>query len=273
MPEAEVVARAPEPRTRQILAADLRRLGLAPGMTVLVHSSLSALGWVVGGPVAVVQALMDVLTADGTLVMPTHSGDNSEPSHWQNPPVPRDWWPIIRETMPAFDPAVTPTRGMGSIVEVFRTSPGTRRSSHPASSFAAWGRHAEYIVAEHALEDSLGERSPLARVYDLDGWVLLLGVGHGNNTSFHLAEYRVPGAIQTLQGAALFEDGRRVWRIYRDIVLHDEVFPEIGTAFDQTGRVKIGLVGSAPAMLFPQRAAVDFTVDWLAEKKASKGAV
>jgi aminoglycoside 3-N-acetyltransferase len=129
--EASVIERTPEPRTRQFLAGDLRRLGLAAGMSVLVHSSLSALGWVCGGPVTVVQALLDVVTPDGTIVMPTQSTDYSEPSHWQNPPVPPEWWPVIRATMPAFDPRTTPTRGMGQIVETFRTWPGVQRSCHP----------------------------------------------------------------------------------------------------------------------------------------------
>ncbi len=73
MTEADAIKRTNAPRTRESLGTDLRQLGLYAEMTVLVHSSLSSLGWVCGGPVTVIQALMDVLTPTGTLVMPTPS--------------------------------------------------------------------------------------------------------------------------------------------------------------------------------------------------------
>lgn len=267
MPEVDAIARADAPRTREGLAADMRRLGLEPGMTVLVHSSLSAIGWVVGGPVTVVEALMDVITPEGTLVMPTHSSDNSEPSHWRNPPVPEAWWPVIRENMPGYDPHVTPTRQMGRIVETFRTWPGVLRSGHPAQSFAAWGRHADDIVRDHALAYSLGEGSPLARVYDVSGSILLMGVGFGNNTSFHLAEYRIERRTEVEQGAAVREGGQSVWRTYRDIELDDDVFPRIGAELEGTGQVRRGFIGSAPSLFFPQVPAVDFATEWLVHNK------
>lgn len=267
MSEREAVERTDIPCTCESLATDLRRLGLERGMDVLVHSSLSSLGYVVGGTVTVVQSLMDVVTTAGTLVMPTHSTDYSEPSYWQHPAVPTAWWPIIRQAMPAFDPRTTPTRQMGAIVETFRTWPDVRRSDHPAVSFAAWGRHAERIVAGHSLDFAVGEGSPLARLYELDGWVLLLGVGHANNTSFHLAEYRVPDPTVIEQGAPVREHGRRVWRTYRDIELCDTVFPSIGEALERTGLVQIGDVGSATARLVPQRSAVDFAATWLEQAR------
>ncbi|HYN89554.1 MAG TPA: AAC(3) family N-acetyltransferase [Ardenticatenaceae bacterium] len=263
MSEAEAIEGAPLPRTRESLAADLRRLGLDAGMTVLVHSSLSALGWVCGGPVAVIQALLDAIAPGGTLVMPAHSGDYSDPANWRHPPVPETWVAIIRDTMPAFDPRVTPTRRMGRIAELFRTWPGAVRSDHPAVSFAAWGQHAQRIVAGHALDFSLGEQSPLARLYDLDGWVLLLGVGHANNTSFHLAEYRAGKAKPEVNAAPLMEAGRRVWKSYQDIELDSDRFDALGAAFDAQGYTRTGPVGSATARLFPQHPAVDFAVHWL----------
>lgn len=107
--------------TVQTLAADFRRLGVKAGMTILLHSSFKSLGqWVAGGPVAVILALEEVLGESGTLVMPTHSSDLTDPAGWSNPPVPEAWWQSIREQMPAYDPDLTQLRGMGVIPDCFR---------------------------------------------------------------------------------------------------------------------------------------------------------
>ena len=269
MTEAEIIANTPKPRTRHSLAHDLRDLGVKSGMTLLVHSSLSSLGWVNGGPVAVIQAILDVLTPRGTLIMPTHSGDLSDPAIWENPPVPESWWPLIRETMPAYDPATTQTRGMGRIPESFRTMPNVLRSSHPAMSFAAIGASADVVTSTHALDFPLGEESPLAQICNLNGWVLLLGVGFDNNTSFHLSEYRIPDQPLEQLGAPLFVKGKHTWKTYRDIKLNPDPFTQIGEAFETKKDLFKGKVGSATCRLFRQRAAVDFAVEWLRSRAAT----
>jgi aminoglycoside 3-N-acetyltransferase len=238
-------------------------MGLYPGITLIVHSSLRSLGWVSGGPVTVVQALMDVITDEGTLVMPTHSGDYSDPSHWQFPAVPENWWNTIRETMPAFDPAYSPTRGMGKVPDVFRTFPQVIRSNHPKMSFAAWGKDAKLITEGHALDYGLGDQSPLARIYDLDGSVLLLGVDYDRNTSFHLAENRLPNPIVRLESAPIMDKGQRIWATYSDIDFQTDLFMDMGRAFENCYPVTLRSVAASACKLFKQRDCVDFGIDWL----------
>lgn len=263
MSEFNAVQKSKSLNTRVSLADDLRKLGLDKGMTVIVHSSLSSIGWVCGGPVSVVQALMEVITNEGTIIMPTHSGEYSDPSKWENPSVPKEWWTRIRETMPAFDQKLTPTRKMGKIVEVFRNHPEVIRSYHPTVSFAAWGRHADYITLNHSLDFGLGEQSPLARIYKLNGFVLLLGVGHDNNTSLHLAENRVTNKKYVEEGSPIFENGKRVWKVYKNIELDSDRFNRIGEDYEREYKVTIGNVGVSESRLFNQRDCVDFAQKWL----------
>ncbi|MED4211022.1 AAC(3) family N-acetyltransferase [Priestia megaterium] len=258
-----IVQATDHPRTKNTLKEDLRRLGITKGMTIMVHSSLSSLGWVNGGSVAVVQALMETVTEEGTIVMPSQSVDLSDPSEWGNPAVPKEWWETIRETMPAYDPAHTPTSGMGQIVETFRTYPGVRRSSHPMYSFAAWGKNSEDILRDHPLEFSLGENSPLERLYKKHAFVLLLGVGFGNNTSFHLAEYRIPYRNVIQKGSPVMDSGKRVWKTYKELEFREELFEEIGEAFIEAKRIKAEKIGSARAYFFSMPKAVDFAETYL----------
>lgn len=268
MSERDAVEKSSRPATVDSIKDDLRRLGVEPGMTLLVHSSLSAVGWVSGGPVAVIQALEAVLGPTGTLVMPTHSTGLTDPSGWQNPPVPQDWWPIFRETAPAYDPDLTPTRSMGAIAETFRKQRGVIRSSHPHSSFAAWGAAAAEITRDHALAFGMGEHSPLARLYDLGGHVLLLGVGYDNNSSLHLAEYRSEYPWKTIEkeGAPVLVEGKRQWVEFDELDLVSDDFEQIGQAFEKNtaeGIVRRDRIGLAECRLMQQRPLVDFAVGWM----------
>lgn len=261
--ERSIIEASVAPVTRGRIAADLGRLGVRPGGVLLVHSSLSALGWVCGRAQAAVEGLLDALAPDGTLVVPTHTNGNSDPASWSNPPVPEDWWPAIRDEMPAYDPRVTPAPEMGAIAETVRTWPGARRSAHPHFSFAAIGPQAAAVTDGHELDSGFGERSPLARVHDLDGDVLLLGVGHGSNSSLHLAEHRVPDPPRERSAAAVATPAGRRWVSWEDVVADEQDFEALGAAFDATGRTRTGRVGEGEARLMRQRELVEFAVGWL----------
>lgn len=265
MPEAVTINADFPPLTCQSLTEQFAACGLAAGQTVVVHSSLSKLGWVVGGAEDVIQALLNVLTPSGTLMMPTHTGGNGDPSYWRNPPVPEAWWPIIRQTRPAFDPLRTPTRGMGAIPELFRTWPGVIRSQHPIVSFAALGPNADYLTRDHPLEKEFGDDSPLGRLYELDGWVLLLGVDHGNNTSLHLAEHRANflGKRTHREGTAMLVNGVRQWVEFDMLILTDDDFPLIGDSYEAKHGIPRGRVGQAEVRFLKQRPLIDYAVEWM----------
>ncbi len=247
----------------------VRALGVRPGMLLNVHSAMSKLGFVVGGAQTVVDGLLEALGPDGTLMMPTHSAQLSDPANWRNPPAPEGWWEQIRAEMPAYDPAHTPTRSMGAVPELFRTYPGALRSNHPQVSHAALGPLAARIVGEHPLHCFFGDASPIGKLYELDGWVLLLGVGHGNNTVLHLAEDRAdfPGKTTHSEGAPIIADGRRRWQTFQPLKVSDDDFPAIGEAFAATGGQIAGQVGSAEVLLMRARDVVDFATDWIAANR------
>lgn len=256
------------PVTKEILIEDFRQIGLEEGMTVIVHSSLKSIGWVCGGAETVILALTEVLTENGTLVMPTHTSDNSDPKEWENPPVPESWFQIIRDSMPSFDPKTTPTSMMGKIPETFRNWHNVKRSYHPCDSFAAWGKNANLITENHSLDFAMGEDSPLGKMYKLNSFVLLLGVNYNRNTSFHLAEYRQPKLqIETAYGAIL-ENGKRVWKDYKEIPLDADDFLELGKDFEaETNLVTQKKIGEAKSKFFPQKPAIDFASNWILKNR------
>ncbi|MDR7278580.1 aminoglycoside N(3)-acetyltransferase [Catenuloplanes atrovinosus] len=252
------------PPTRSSLAADLAALGVRPGGVLLVHCSLRAIGWVCGGAEAVVLALRDVLGPDGTLVVPTHTPVNSDPARWAAPPVPVEWWDVIRAETPAFDPARTPSRAMGAVAEQVRTWPGARRSDHPQVSFAALGPRAAEITAGHALDDGLGETSPLGGLYRLGADVLMLGTGWDTCTAFHLAEYRWGAAPRHTEGGAVRgPDGARTWATWEDVAFDESDFELIGADLAEFVPVRTGPAGTGTGTLAALPAVVDFAARWL----------
>lgn len=269
MSEERVVNQTIKPLTRSLLVDEFRNLGIEKGMTIIVHSAMSKLGWVCGGPVAVIQALQDVLTSNGTLVMPTHTSNVSDPKEWGNPAIPESWWAEVRREMPAFDAHVTPTYGMGQIAETFRTMPGVLRSNHPRYSFTAWGKNKSYITKNHSLDYGMGENSPLGKIYALDGFVLLLGTGYENNTSMHLGEHLSMRNGTLRKESPVLENGVRVWQTFTDLDYNDEIFNDIGQAFDNDCSFKKGRIGNADVRLMKQKDVANYTASYIQKNKLS----
>jgi len=264
--EAAAIARTAVPVTCSVIVEALRAVGVQPEGLIIVHSSLSRLGWVVGGAHSVVSALIEAVGPEGTVVMPSMSANLSEPSRWEAPPVPESWWPTIRDEMPAYDAVLTPLVGMGAVAECFRHLPGTVRSEHPAVSLMANGPLAQEVLRPHNMRVAFGEGSPLSRLYELDARIVLLGVGHSSNTSLHLAESRSRWAREhtIIFGVPVMVDGERRWVTYDDVDYDNHDFEAAGAAFAVAtgGEVRVPL-GAGELITCNVRGIVDFATEWL----------
>ncbi|MER5633802.1 aminoglycoside N(3)-acetyltransferase [Streptomyces nitrosporeus] len=252
------------------ITARLSELGVERGGVLLVHASMRAAGTDAG---AMADALIQAVGADGTLVVPAFTPENSDTSRSYLDRVrglDEGARAAVRAAMPPFDRAASPAPGMGLLAETVRLLPGALRSAHPQTSFAAVGREAARLTAGHRPDCHLGEDSPLARLYEADAQVLLLGTGFDTCTAFHLAEYRLPDPPRRRYRCVVTRQGRRQWWEYEDIELDDGDFAALGHAFEHmdvagagAGAVRTGQVAAARCRLFRLRAAVDFATVWL----------
>jgi aminoglycoside 3-N-acetyltransferase len=163
-----------KPVTKQDILNDLRKLGLKEGDIVLVHSSLSAIGYVEGGADSVIDALLEAVGPSGTILMPAY-------------PLPGTMMDYAK-TNPLFDPKNTPSC-MGEITEVFRCRKEALRSLFPTHSTAAIGPHAEYLLKDHEKDQvQCGRNSPNFKLIGLDGYIMLLGCWVNSLTSLRVLD-------------------------------------------------------------------------------------
>ena len=265
MSEFDCVQETPSFQSIETLKQQLHTLGIQSGDSIMVHSSIKSMGWIAGGAKAVIDALMETITPQGTIVMAAQSAENSEPSYWMLPPVPADWHEPIRQHMPAYDPHLTPLRGMGKIAECFHRHPKTIRSYHPVHSFMAWGKQAKAWMTEHPLEDSFGMGSPLGALVSENVKILLIGVGYDSCTALHLSEALIEAKTYINQGAAMLVDGERQWIEYQSLDGDSDRFPELGEAFEKTHTqaFHVGKLGQADCRIIQMKPLVEFGTRWL----------
>ncbi|MFE0038756.1 aminoglycoside N(3)-acetyltransferase [Streptomyces sp. NPDC059015] len=250
---------------RDGLARQLTELGLRTGETVLVHAGLGGTGM---DALELRDALLRTLGAEGTLVVPAFTAENSDTSaaHLRRVAgMTPTQAAAFRATMPAYDPATTPSTGMGRLAESVRTTPGAVRSAHPQTSFAALGRRAGELLSRHPLTCHLGEESPLGALYRAGARVLMINVGFSVCTAFHLAEYRIGAPLRRYACVVRGAHGPE-WTEYRDVELDDSDFDAVGAALSWNLEQK-GQLGGTTATLFSITDAVDHAVAWMSEKR------
>jgi aminoglycoside 3-N-acetyltransferase len=242
-----------KPVTEERLRHDLKTIGVTPGTSLIVHSSLKAMGWVLGGAPTVIRALIGAVGEQGHLAMPAATPLCADPATWREPVVPAAWLNEIRHHSPVFDLQTTPT-GLGAIPETLRTWPGTLRSNHPLESVCVRGPQAAAITEDHPLAFSEGPGSPFSKLHDLDSRILLIGVGFNRCTALHFAESLVPGRRTTKVRFPRMDGSRRVWIEVPNVADDNGTqFPAIGAEYLATGRATQGRIGDANAVYLGMR--------------------
>ena len=237
------------------IALGLRQLGLNEGDGLLVHSSLSSLGYVHGGADTVIDALLEVVGKTGTVLVPTLTG--TEHDGPEQPPI--------------FDVRHSPC-WTGRIPSTFLQRQEARRSLHPTHSIAGIGPMTAALTEGH--EDCItpcGPDSPYYRLAELGGYVLLIGIGQDSNTTVHTCEElaEVPYHLQSQPTDAVIIDyeGRRH---IRRLTLHDwgtpRQFVRIDDELLRRGLMRVARVGNANLRLIRSMVMIEWLVGVLREE-------
>ena len=222
------------------LIQNFLELGVKPGGVLLVHTSFSKIKPIEGGPLGLISALRSALGSDGTLVMPSMSYDDDHP----------------------FDKTKSPCPEMGIVADTFWRLPGVLRSDNN-HAFAAVGRLAEKIVAPHPMDVPHGLASPVGRVYEMDGQVLLLGVDHGSNTTIHLCENLAGVRYRRAKYITVLKDGQPTRFDYREIDHCCQNFALVDGWLDEKQNQRHGRIGNGETRLMRSRDIVNVVTSHL----------
>ena len=227
----------------------------------MVHAALRRVGPVVGGADTILTALRDVVGPDGTVLAYCDWQGQDEIDAG-----------AVREDVPPFDPLSSRAiRDNGFFPEMLRTTPGALRSGNPGASVAAIGGRAAWFTADHPLDYGYGPGSPLAKLVEAGGKVLMLGAALDTMTLLHHAEHlsRVPKRIIHYV-VPLLADGRMLWRQVEEFDtseppgdLPEDYMAALVEDFLSSGNGRRGMVGAAPSVLVSATEIVAFAIGWL----------
>ena len=251
------------------IAGHLHALGIEPGDGVFVHSSLSQIGHVIGGPRGLIEALVKAIGHNGLIGMPGFSKDAYDPVELLGLNVAQARRQAIREQVPGFDPVKSDVRGNGAVAEAFRSWPGVMRSPHPTSSVLLLGPDAEAIAAAHDPHGwATGPETPWGRLRERDAMkILLIGVGWNRCSALHAAESIADHKRTKIRRFKNGQGADATWIEAPDVADDlDTLFPLVGAAWEEAGSVKTGKIGEADSKLTDYKPLLAFASQWISER-------
>lgn len=238
------------------ILAQLNNIGIQRGMLVLVDADCSTLGYIIGGIQTFIDALMEKVGYDGTIVMPAFTPSNLDPACHGAEKIMRENWEIVRDHALPFDRKLSPPDSKDPMIHQFLRNDGVVRSYHPIYSFAAWGKYAKLICDKHPLHFGLSKDSPLGKLSELNSYVLLAGCGYDDCTMFQLARYNGNQLPIKIQSAPIEQNTSMVWKDMLDLELNHSGFEVIGEVMEERKIVKNMYINAARCRFFSAREAV-----------------
>jgi len=228
------------------ILSGLLELGVEQGDRVLVHSSLAALGKVDGGADTVIDALLEAVSPEGLVVMPTFA------------------------CKPPFDRRSSAT-ALGAIADSFRRRPEAVRSLHPTHSVAAIGRGAAELIADHEkAPTAYAEGTPYYKLARSGGKVLLMGVDQDRNTTLHAAEALTGAAyLKDITSAYIDDEGREVVIPIAAMAGPHRDFIGLDRLFRERGIMRTGRIGNAVCRLMDAGPMLDAAIEAMQQDPAA----
>jgi len=253
------------PVTLESASSFFRSIGLKEGDIVELHGSLKAIGLVSGGPNTIIDALLKVLSYEGTLLMAAQYSTNSEPAHWQHPPVEIESFKLIRESHPSFKGKESYLNWMGSLAQTLQLKDQTMFSDHPNCAVMALGKQAKWLTMSSPISPAFGIDSPLEKAIQMKSKALLIGVDYSTLTGMHVAETLSNMRPYTLESATIKVNGKDKRVKILDVDTDSEIFNQIGAEYELTHEVKTLNLGNATVKLIEMSSLHEFTISYFKE--------
>ncbi len=237
--------------TKERLISDLKKIGLNQGDHVSIASALSRVGNIIGGPEAFIDAVIEVIGPEGTLMVNTYTN------------FVHIFQMEAANNYPPFDPQSTPSVS-GLISETLRKNPQAMRSRHPTSSIAAIGGKASFLTEGHGPHSRA--RLPYSRLAEIGGKSLFIGLGDSLVALRHEAQYLAELLdIVHFESCINYIDEDGKTKLFRaaDVTACVKTLPRLVPVMRDRGILKEGMTGNARSILVSTKEALDLMAELL----------
>ncbi len=249
------------PITKDYLIKEFRELGIKNNDIIMVHSSVSSFGYIVNGAHDIIDALMEIVT-DGIIAVPGHTTINSKVEDWQRPPVPKEWFDIIKNNIKPTTKETEPN-GIGAVPRIFSRYDGIYRTSHPFVSLMYFGKNIPNQLKNQPLDKPHSFDGPFGYLYNNNVKLVMLGSEYDNLTFMHLASNLKNESYSVVESNVYINN--EIVRV--SFLIEDDdtdLFNVIGSKFEVEKQdfITVRKIGNSICKIIDGKELVDYTLNY-----------